>query len=191
MTASPAGSPLALLRREDDRGVVTLTLTTPRNRNALSLEMIEALIAAFAEIAMDEKARVVVFAGEGPALSAGHDLREMQAHRNDPDRGNAYYEQLMARCSVLMQAIVALPKPVIAAVEGVATAAGCQLVASCDLAIAGERRALRPLRRQQRVVLFDAAGRGRADPVAQACDGDGDDGKTLQRRPGRTLRSCQ
>jgi enoyl-CoA hydratase/carnithine racemase len=138
MTASPAGSALALLRREDDRGVVTLTLTTPRNRNALSLEMIEALIAAVAAIAMDEKARVVVFAGEGPALSAGHDLREMQAHRNDPDRGIAYYEQLMARCSVLMQAIVALPKPVIAAVEGVATAAGCQLVASCDLAIAGE-----------------------------------------------------
>jgi len=80
----------------------------------------------------------VVLAGEGPALSAGHDLREIQAHRNDPDRGRAYNEQIMARCATLMQAIVALPKPVVAAVEGVATAAGCQLVAACDLAIAGE-----------------------------------------------------
>ena len=140
MTTSSAAPPLsqALLRRDDDSGVVTLTLTTPQNRNALGLAMIEALIAAFGEIAADDRARAVVLAGEGPALSSGHDLREMQAHRNDPDRGRAYYEQLMARCSVLMQAIVALPKPVIAAVEGVATAAGCQLVASCDLAIAGE-----------------------------------------------------
>jgi enoyl-CoA hydratase/carnithine racemase len=80
-----------------------------------------------------------VLAGEGPALSSGHDLREMQAHRNDADRGHKYYQELMARCSALMQAIVALPKPVVAAIEGIATAAGCQLVASCDLAIAGER----------------------------------------------------
>jgi len=139
MPASPAARPSELVRREDDDGVVTLTLTTPQNRNALSLEMLEALIAALAAVATDDKSRVVVLAGEGPALSSGHDLREMQAHRNDPDLGRAYYEQLMARCSVLMQAIVVLPKPVIAAVEGVATAAGCQLVASCDLAIAGER----------------------------------------------------
>jgi enoyl-CoA hydratase/carnithine racemase len=137
--ASPAASSQALLRREDDNGVVTLTLTAPQNRNALSLAMIEALISAFADIANDKKARVVVLTGEGPALSSGHDLREMQAHRNDPDRGYKYYQELMTRCSVLMQAIVALPKPVVAAVEGVATAAGCQLVASCDLAIASER----------------------------------------------------
>src|SRR6202035_1660256 len=84
------------------------------------------------------QARVVVLAGVGSALSAGHDLREMQAHRNDADRGAEYDVTLMARCSTLMQAIVALPKPVIAAIEGVATAAGCQLVAACDLAIAGE-----------------------------------------------------
>jgi len=135
MTA-PAVSPL--LRRQDDASVVTLTLTAPQNRNALSLAMIDTLIVAFAEIAKDEKARVVVVAGEGPALSAGHDLREIQAHRNDPDRGRAFNEQIMTRCATLMQAIVALPKPVIAAVEGVATAAGCQLVAACDLAIAGE-----------------------------------------------------
>src|SRR5271157_1071349 len=136
MTA-PTAPPL--VRREDDSGVVTLTLAQPQNRNALGLAMIDTLIVAFADIAKDEKARVVVLAGEGPAFSAGHNLREMQAHRNDPDRGRGYYEHLMERCSVLMQAIVALPKPVIAAVEGVATAAGCQLVASCDLAIAGER----------------------------------------------------
>jgi enoyl-CoA hydratase/carnithine racemase len=140
MTAvSPAASTSELLRREDDPGgVVTLTLTAPQNRNALSLAMIDTLIVVFADLAKDEKARVVVLAGEGPALSAGHDLREIQAHRNDPDRGRTYNEQIMARCATLMQAIVALPKPVIAAVEGVATAAGCQLVAACDLAIAGK-----------------------------------------------------
>jgi enoyl-CoA hydratase/carnithine racemase len=129
----------ALLARDDADGVATLTLTAPASRNALNLAMIEALIAAFAQIAADPAARVVILAGEGPALSAGHDLKEIRAHRNDSDRGAAYDVELMARCSDLTQAIVALPKPVIAAVEGVATAAGCQLVASCDLAIAGER----------------------------------------------------
>ena len=140
MTAShPIAASPELFRREDDNGVVTATLSTPHNLNALSLAMIEALIAEFDAIANDHQARVVVLAGEGSALSAGHDLREMQAHRNDCDRGRGYYVELFARCSALMQAIVALPKPVIAAVEGVATAAGCQLVAACDLAIAGER----------------------------------------------------
>ena len=139
MTASPASAQTSqLLRRDDDAGVVTLTLTSSQNRNALGLAMIDTLIVALADIAKDDRARVVLLTGEGPALSAGHNLREMQAHRNDPDRGRGYYEHLMERCSVLMQAIVALPKPVIAAVEGVATAAGCQLVASCDLAVAGD-----------------------------------------------------
>src|SRR5271168_635450 len=124
-----------LFTREDDSGVVTLTLNTPRSLNALSLAMLEALIAEFEAIATDDRARVIVLTGVGPALSAGHDLKEMQAHRNDCDRGRGYYVELFARCSTLMQAIVALPKPVIAAVEGIATAAGCQLVASCDLAI--------------------------------------------------------
>jgi enoyl-CoA hydratase/carnithine racemase len=140
MTAShPIAASPELFRREDDNGVVTVTLSTPHNLNALSLAMIEALIAEIDVIANDDQARVVVLAGVGSALSAGHDLREMQAHRNDCDRGRGYYVELFARCSALMQAIVALPKPVIAAVEGVATAAGCQLVAACDLAIAGER----------------------------------------------------
>jgi enoyl-CoA hydratase/carnithine racemase len=140
MTASSevAASP-ELVRPAEDKGVVTLTLNTPENRNALSFLMIETLIGAFDGIAGDKNARVVVLAGEGPALSSGHDLKEMQAHRNDTDRGREFYIELFARCAVLMQAIVALPKPVIAAVEGIATAAGCQLVASCDLAIASER----------------------------------------------------
>jgi len=139
MTASSAivASP-ELVRRDDDNGVAILTLNTPHNRNALSLAMIETLIAALDDIANDNKARVVVLAGAGQALSAGHDLKEMQAHRNDCDRGRDYYVELFARCAALMQAVVALPKPVIAAVEGIATAAGCQLVAACDLAVAGE-----------------------------------------------------
>src|SRR5271166_6382382 len=138
MSSASAATPAPLLRRQDDSNVVTLTLAAPQNRNALSLAMIDTLIVAFADLVKDEKARAVVLAGDGPALSAGHDLREIQAHRTDPDRGRAFNEQIMARCATLMQAIVALPKPVVAAVEGVATAAGCQLVASCDLAIAGE-----------------------------------------------------
>src|SRR5277367_2616041 len=139
MTASSSVTPSPeLFTREDDSGVVTLTLNTPNSLNALSLAMLEALIAEFEAIASDDPARVIVLAGVGSALSAGHDLKEMQAHRNDCDRGRSYYVELFARCSALMQAIVALPKPVIAAIEGVATAAGCQLVAACDLAIAGE-----------------------------------------------------
>jgi enoyl-CoA hydratase/carnithine racemase len=139
MSASSSVAPSPeLFTREDLNGVVTLTLNTPRNLNALSLAMLEALIAEFEAIAGDGQARVIILAGVGSALSAGHDLKEMQAHRNDCDRGRSYYVELFARCSALMQAIVALPKPVIAAIEGVATAAGCQLVAACDLAIAGE-----------------------------------------------------
>lgn len=128
-----------LVRREDRHGVATLTLQSPASRNALSLAMIEALIGAFAAIGADRAVRVVVIAGDGPALSAGHDLKELRAHRNDADRGEAFYQRVMSRCAELMQQIVALPKPVIAAVEGVATAAGCQLVAACDLAVAGEK----------------------------------------------------
>ncbi len=138
MNADSASPPTELVRRENAAGVVTLTLAHSQNRNALGLAMIDTLIVALADIAKDPAARVVVVAAEGPALSAGHDLREIQAHRNDLDRGQAFYDLIMTRCATLMQAIVALPKPVIAAVEGVATAAGCQLVASCDLAIAGE-----------------------------------------------------
>jgi enoyl-CoA hydratase/carnithine racemase len=127
-----------LVRRADRSGVATLTLQSAASRNALSLAMIDALIGEFAAIGADRSARVVVIAGEGSTFSAGHDLKELRAHRNDADRGEAFNQHVMARCAEFMQQIVALPKPVIAAVEGVATAAGCQLVAACDLAIAGE-----------------------------------------------------
>jgi enoyl-CoA hydratase/carnithine racemase len=139
MKSSTAGnvSP-GLLRRNDAGGVATLTLAAPASRNALSSAMIEALSDALADIAEKPDLRAVVVAGEGPAFSSGHDLRELAAHRNDRDGGKEFYQGLMASCAQMMQAIVALPKPVIAAIEGVATAAGCQLVAACDLAIAGQ-----------------------------------------------------
>jgi enoyl-CoA hydratase/carnithine racemase len=140
MKASPetAMTPRPVLRTSRDAGVATLTLDNPASRNALSLAMIEALREAIAEIAGDGSVRAVVIAGEGPVFSSGHDLRELAAHRNDRDGGREFYERLMTSCAQMMQTIVALPKPVIAAVEGVATAAGCQLVATCDLALAGE-----------------------------------------------------
>jgi len=126
------------LTREDRDGVALLTLDNPRARNALGDRTIALLHETLDAIAADASVRCVVLAAEGPAFCAGHDLKEMTARRADADRGRAYFEDLMGRCSAMMQAIVALPQPVIAAVEGVATAAGCQLVATCDLAVAGE-----------------------------------------------------
>lgn len=130
-------SPL-ILRREDADGVATLTLCAPQARNPLGLLAIDTLIVALADIEKDEGIGAVVIAAEGPAFSAGHDLKEISAHRADEDGGAAFFEKLMRRCGELMQGVVASPKPVIAAVEGIATAAGAQLVAACDLAVAGE-----------------------------------------------------
>ncbi|GGC71423.1 enoyl-CoA hydratase [Chelatococcus reniformis] len=129
--------PDALLACDARDGVATLTLNRPAARNALSDDMIAALTTALAEVAADRAVKAVVIAANGPAFSAGHDMKQMTARRADADGGAAYFADLMARCSTMMQAIVELPQPVIAAVEGVATAAGCQLVASCDLAVAG------------------------------------------------------
>ncbi|CAO4149585.1 enoyl-CoA hydratase [Methylorubrum extorquens] len=126
-----------LLLREDRDGVATLTLNRPGARNALSFALLEALRATFADLAGDDTVRAVVLAAAGPAFCAGHDLKEMTGYRSDPDRGAKRFEELFALCSDVMMAIPALPQPVTAAVEGVATAAGCQLVASCDLAVAG------------------------------------------------------
>jgi enoyl-CoA hydratase/carnithine racemase len=126
-----------VLLRSDEDGVATLTLNRPEARNALSEALIDALGAELDHVAEDGAVRAVVLTGRGPAFSAGHDLKEIAARRADSDRGRAAFATLMARCSALMQRIVRLPQPVIAAVEGVATAAGCQLVASCDLAVAG------------------------------------------------------
>ena len=97
-----------------------------------------ALQEAFDAIAADPTAKVVILGAEGPAFCAGHDLKELTARRADPDRGRAYFQKILAQCSQLMQTIVRCPKPVIARVHGIATAAGCQLVASCDLAIAAD-----------------------------------------------------
>ena len=122
-----------------DEGVLTLTLNRPETRNALSEAMIGALHAAITAAGQDRAVRVVIIAAEGHVFSAGHDLKEMTAARAHPDGGAAYYAEIMARCSAMMRAIVRCPKVVIARVDGVATAAGCQLVASCDLAVAGKR----------------------------------------------------
>jgi len=130
-----APSPL-LLRRDEGAGVHVLTLNRPAARNALSLAMLDVLAATFEDIAKDPGVRAVVLTAEGSVFSAGHDLREITAHRDDPDGGRAFFSTTMTRCAEVMQAITALPQPVIAAVHGVATAAGCQLVATCDLAVA-------------------------------------------------------
>jgi enoyl-CoA hydratase/carnithine racemase len=100
--------------------------------------MLGALSAALLEIAAERAVRVVILGAHGPAYCAGHDLKEISAHRKDADRGRAYFERIMASCSKVMQQIVSLPQPVIAAVHATATAAGCQIVASCDLAVASQ-----------------------------------------------------
>jgi enoyl-CoA hydratase/carnithine racemase len=126
----------AVLLREDAESIVTLTLNRPAARNSLTEALLNALADAFTAVAADRSVRAVVLAADGTAFCAGHDLKELSAHRADADGGRAYYKLIMALCSTVMQQIVCLPQPVIAAVEGTATAAGCQLVASCDLAVA-------------------------------------------------------
>ena len=134
MNATPdtQESDTPLLLREDEAGLVTLRLNRPQQFNALSDAMLAALQAQFDAIAQQPEVRCVVLAAEGKAFCAGHDLRQMQA---TPQLD--YYQTLFAQCSRVMQAIQTLPVPVIARVHGIATAAGCQLVASCDLAVAG------------------------------------------------------
>jgi len=135
----PDGAAPLLLRADTDRGVTTLTLNRPAARNALSFAMLGALQDALAQVAADARVRVVILAAEGPVFSAGHDLREITAHRADADGGHGFFDAAMQRCAQVMQAVVALPQPVIAQVQGVATAAGCQLVATCDLAVASDQ----------------------------------------------------
>ncbi|MBC7143544.1 MAG: enoyl-CoA hydratase [Rhodobacteraceae bacterium] len=127
-----------LLLRADEDGVATLTLNAPASLNALSDAMLAALKAEFARLGDDRTIRVVILKGAGKAFCAGHDLKEMQAGRQAPDKGRAYFADLFARCAEVMQMIPSLPQPVIAEAHGIATAAGCQLVASCDMAIAAE-----------------------------------------------------
>lgn len=122
-----------ILLREDRDGVTTLTLNRPRQYNALSEEMLAALQTEFDRIAPDDSIRVVILAANGKAFCAGHDLKQM---RSRPDQ--AYYTALFNQCSQMMLTITRMPQPVIARVQGLATAAGCQLVATCDLAVAVE-----------------------------------------------------
>jgi enoyl-CoA hydratase/carnithine racemase len=134
----PDGTAPLVLRQDCEGGVTRLTLNRPDSRNSLSFAMLGALRHALEEIAQDPRVCVLVLAAAGPVFCAGHDLREITAHRNDEDAGRAFFDAAMQRCAEVMQAIIALPQPVIAEVQGVATAAGCQLVATCDLAVASE-----------------------------------------------------
>jgi enoyl-CoA hydratase/carnithine racemase len=134
--ASPAPASNTLLLRDSVDTIAILTLNRPDARNSLSEALLRALEAELAAIATDRAVRAVVLAANGPAFSAGHDLKELSARRTDPDGGRSYFAHVVTLCSAVMQQIVHLPQPVIAAVQGTATAAGCQLVASCDLAIA-------------------------------------------------------
>ncbi len=133
MSAVPAPTEQPMLLRHDANGVTTLTLNRPAQFNSLSSAMLEALIAAIDAIARDDSVRVVVLAGEGKAFCAGHDLKEM--------RGNhtlAFQQQLFRLCGKFMMKLTELPQPVIARIHGIATAAGCQLVSMCDLAVAAD-----------------------------------------------------
>jgi enoyl-CoA hydratase/carnithine racemase len=133
---TPSRATEAVLLRERDGDIAVLTLDRPQARNSLSEALLAALTRALNDIAADTSVRAVVLAANGPAFCAGHDLKELTARRSDADGGRAFFREIMTTCSAMMQTIVTLPQPVIAAVQGVATAAGCQLVASCDLAVA-------------------------------------------------------
>ncbi|HKA99163.1 MAG TPA: enoyl-CoA hydratase [Methyloceanibacter sp.] len=125
-----------ILLRHDQGPVTLLTLNRPGARNSLSRELIAAVTGAMRAIVDTDAIRAVVLTGAGSAFTSGHDLKELTAHRNDRDKGRAFFAETMGACAEMMLAIVHSPKPVIGAVNGIATAAGCQLVASCDLAVA-------------------------------------------------------
>lgn len=127
-----------LLEELADNGVLRLTLNDAKRRNALSEEMMTKLATALTSASENEDIRTIILAGNGPAFCSGHDLKQMSAARKNNDDGHAYFSKVFSSCSDLMQMIVNHPKPIIAEVSGVAAAAGCQLVACCDLAVAGE-----------------------------------------------------
>lgn len=132
------GDTMTILQRQDNGAVAHVTMNAPDNLNALSDAMLAALNAQFSALMDDHSIRVVVLSGAGKAFCAGHDLREIIAGRQNEDGGAAYFADLFARCGDIMQMIHRLPQPVIAQVHGIATAAGCQLVATCDLAVAAQ-----------------------------------------------------
>ena len=128
----------SLILRSDEDGVAVLTLNSPKSINALSEAMMATMSAMLDDIAADRRVKVVILRSGGNHFCAGHNLKEMTARRADPDGGFQYFQDLFAKCSAMMLRIVRLPQPVIAEVKGIATAAGCQLVAACDLAISAE-----------------------------------------------------
>jgi enoyl-CoA hydratase/carnithine racemase len=136
---APAGAADGILTEERRGAVALLTLNRPAQRNSLSEGLIAALQGAIDRLSAEAGVAAVIIAGSGPAFSSGHDLKEMTARRADADGGRAYFAHLMDVCARMMTSIVRSPKPFIAAVEGIASAAGCQLVATCDLAVAGAR----------------------------------------------------
>ncbi|PUB12714.1 enoyl-CoA hydratase [Yoonia sediminilitoris] len=129
---------MTILDRQDAGHIATLTMNAPDRLNALSDAMLAALHGAFDTIAEDDSIRAVILRGTGKAFCAGHDLKEMQAGRQAPDGGAGYFKDLFDRCAAMMQRVQSMPQPVIAQVHGIATAAGCQLVATCDMAIAAD-----------------------------------------------------
>ncbi|AUR03489.1 enoyl-CoA hydratase-like protein [Phaeobacter inhibens] len=129
---------MTILERHDSNGIATLHLNAPDRLNALSDAMLAALQAEIDSLRDDRETRVVILAGRGKAFCAGHDLREMTAGRQAEDGGQTYFADLFARCTEVMLGLQQIPQPVIAQVHGIATAAGCQLVASCDMAVAAE-----------------------------------------------------
>ncbi|APG46863.1 enoyl-CoA hydratase [Phaeobacter porticola] len=129
---------MTILERHDSNGIATLHLNAPERLNALSDAMLAALQAQIDSLRDDRETRVVILAGRGKAFCAGHDLREMTAGRQAEDGGQAYFADLFGRCTKVMLGLQQIPQPVIAQVHGIATAAGCQLVASCDMAVAVE-----------------------------------------------------
>ena len=132
--AETAGEPLVL--RETVDGVAVVTLNNPRRLNALSMAMLESLQQALDEVGADESVRAMVLRGAGRGFCAGHDLKEIDAHRRDADEGRGYFAELFDKCTKVMLTIARLPVVVIAEVHGIATAAGCQMVATCDMAVA-------------------------------------------------------
>jgi enoyl-CoA hydratase/carnithine racemase len=135
---APEAVPSDLVTRADDHGVAVLTLNAPKSINALSEAMLAALSEMLDRIADDRSVKAVILRSAGDHFCAGHNLKEMTARRADADGGFQYFQDLFATCSAMMLRIVRLPQPVIAEVKGIAAAAGCQLVASCDLAVAAE-----------------------------------------------------
>ncbi len=129
---------MAILERNDTGAVAQLRLNAPDRLNALSDEMLTALQAEFDKLREDRSIRAITLSGAGKAFCAGHDLKQMTAGRQSEDGGKAYFQDLFNRCAKMMMSIQTLPQPVVAQVHGIATAAGCQLVATCDLAVAAE-----------------------------------------------------